>query len=128
MLRLKARDIINKSLVSKFKKAIIEETCKEYKRTTKNYINTMCIYPKVHRAVSDDHTLRETAVNELVAEQQIRIEHNSDDGNIYIVLSDKVIDENSHDYLSTSAFIKKYRSDIIAILALIVSIFALFKP
>ena len=128
MLRLKARDIINKSLVSKFKKAIIEETCKEYKRTTKNYINTMCIYPKVHRAVSDDHTLRETAVNELVAEQQIRIEHNSDDGNTYIVLSDKVIDENSHDYLSTSAFIKKYRSDIIAILALIVSIFALFKP
>lgn len=128
MLRLKARNIINKSLVSKFKKAIIKESCKEYKRTTKNHINTMCIYPKVHRSVSTDYNLREIAINELVAEQQIKLERNNDDGNTYIVLSDKVINENSHDYLSRGAFIKKYRSDIISVLALIASIFALFRP
>lgn len=121
MLRLKARNIINNSLVSKFKKAIIEETYKEYKRTTKNYINTMHIYPQVHNSVSNDYNLRDTAVNELIAEHQIEIKHDSNDGNTYIVLSDKVISENSHDYLSKTAFIKKYRSEIIAIFALLVS-------
>lgn len=126
MLRIKIKNAIDKSLVSKCKKAIVKESYSVYKATAVNKINIMQIYSKISKYFSSNYNIKDISIRELVAEQKISIE--KDDHTEYIILSETLINENSRDYLSARAFFKKYRSDIIAIIALIVSIFALLKP
>lgn len=128
MLLLKIKNLINKVLIIKLKKKIIKEAYLIYKSTTKNYIDTMWLYSKISKSIGSDYSLKDIALKELVAEQKIMLKHDDQDNKDFIILSDSIINENSRDYLSLRAFFKKYHSDIIAILALIVSIFALFKP
>lgn len=126
MLRVKIKNAIDKSLISKCKKAIVKESYSAYKSTAVNKINIMQISSQISKYINSNYNIRNIAIKELVAEQKIRTE--KDDNTEYIILSETIINENSHDYLSARAFFKKYRSDIIAILALIISIFALLKP
>lgn len=125
---LHIKKLINKFLILKLKKSIIKSSYSVYKSTAKNYINTMWIQADISKISASDYSLQDIAIKELVAEQKITFKHNDNDCNNYIILSDSIIRDNSRDYLSKTAFLKKYRSDIIAILALIVSIFALLKP
>ncbi len=125
---LHIKKLINKFLILKLKKSIIKSSYSVYKSTAKNYINTMWIQADISKISGSDYSLQDIAIKELVAEQKITFKHNDNDCNNYIILSDSIIRDNSRDYLSKTAFLKKYRSDIIAILALIVSIFALLKP
>lgn len=125
---LHIKKLINKFLIVKLKKNIIKSSYSVYKSTTKNYINTMWIQADISKISGSDYSLQDIAIKELVAEQKITFKHDDNDCNNYIILSDSIIRDNSHDYLSKTAFLKKYRSDIIAILALIVSILALLKP
>ena len=128
MLLLKIKNLINKVLIIKLKKKIIKESYSIYKSTAKNRINTMWLYSKISKFIGSDYSLRDIALKELVAEQKIALEHDDKNNDDVIILSETVITENSRDYLSVRAFLKKYRSDIIAIFALIISIFALLKP
>lgn len=127
MLLLKIKGLINRSLIKKLKKKIIEESYSIYKSTAKNRINTMWLYSKISKFIESDHSLKDIALRELVAEQKITLEHDNKNNDDVIILSEAVITENSHDYLSARAFLKKCRSDIISILALLISIFALLK-
>lgn len=125
MLRLKIKDIIDKSIIKETKRKIIEESFSYYKSTAKNYINTMWIYPKISNLIGSGYKIKDIALNELVAEKKITIESDKENSMDFIVLSDKVIEDYSHDYLSKRAFLKKYRSDIIALLSLLIAVGAL---
>ena len=128
MLLLKFKDLINKALIKKLKKKIIKESYSIYKSSAKNHIRLMWLYSKISNLTGSDYSLKDIALKELVAEQKITLQHDSENNDDFISLSETVINENSRDYLSTRAFLKKYKADIISILALVISIFALLKP
>ena len=124
---LQLKKLINKFLIFKLMKKIIQSSYSIYKSTTQNRINTMWIQSNISKIIGSDYSLKDIAIKELIAEQKITLEHD-DNGDASIILSDSIIRDNAHDYLSMTAFLKKYRADIIAILAFIVSIVALLKP
>lgn len=129
MIEVRLKNYLNKRIVKKLKKTILAKSFEFYRTNAENKINLMWMSPYLSKIHGSDYRLVELAVNELVAENKITSTRSQDNSHVEsLSLTDTAIIDLSPDTLPRKAFLKKYLAHIFSIIAIIISIIALFKP
>ena len=85
--------------------------------------------PYLSKIHGSEYRLVDLAMNELVAENKITLTKSQDNSCVEsLTLTNIAITDLSPDTLPRKAFFKKYLAHILSIIAIIISIIALFKP
>lgn len=129
MFEVKLKIYLNKRIVKKLKKTILSKSFEHYRTNAENYIEMMWLSPALSKIHGSDYKLVDLAINELVAENKIIVTKSEDNSYIEnLALTNSTIIDLSPDTLPRKAFFKKYLAHILSVIAIVISIIALFKP
>ena len=126
MFEVKIKNHLNKRIIKKLKRKILSKSFECYRTNAQNSISMMWLHGPLTKIHGSDYKLVDIALKELIAEGKIKMVKEDGVENI-IALTDSSISDLSPDILPLKAFIKKYISYFLSIIAIIISIIALFK-
>lgn len=126
MFEVKIKNYLNKRIIKKLKRKILSKSFEYYRTNAQNSINTMWLNSYLTKIHGSDYKLVNLALNELVAEGKIKV-LKEDETEKIITLTDSSISDLSPDILPLKAFVRKYIAHFLSIIAIIISIIALFK-
>lgn len=120
----KIKKIFDNGTIKKIQKIIVDECYFIYKSNGSKNINTMWFFTKLSSIDGYDHNLYKIAKAELINTNKFS-SYIEDNGSEYLTISDTLLKDMDSDILPNRAFAKKYRTEILASLSLIISICSL---